>query len=81
MAIKESMRLFPVAYINRREAQEDMKFGEYVVPKGTSLIYSAQHVHSDERFWHEPQKFNPERFSREEEEKRPLHSFVPFGGG
>jgi cytochrome P450 len=81
MAIKESMRLFPVAYINRREAQEDMKFGEYVVPKGTSLIYSAQHVHSDERFWHEPQMFNPERFSREEEEKRPLHSFVPFGGG
>jgi cytochrome P450 len=81
MAIKESMRLFPVAYINRREAQEDMKFGEYVNPKGTSLIYSAQHAHSDERFWQEPQKFNPERFSREEEEKRPLHSFVPFGGG
>eukprot|EP00029_Vermamoeba_vermiformis_P006084 TRINITY_DN2295_c0_g1_i1.p1 TRINITY_DN2295_c0_g1~~TRINITY_DN2295_c0_g1_i1.p1 ORF type:complete len:500 (-),score=122.27 TRINITY_DN2295_c0_g1_i1:29-1528(-) len=81
MAIKESMRIFPVAYINRREAQEDMKIGDYVVPKGTSLIYSAQHVHNDERFWNEPQRFNPERFSREEEEKRPLHSFVPFGGG
>ena len=81
MTIKESMRIYPVAYMNRREVQEDMKIGGYLIHKGTSMLYSAEYVHNDERYWKEPKKFHPERFSKEEEEKRPLHSFIPFGGG
>jgi cytochrome P450 len=81
MCIKEGLRIYPVAYMNRREVQEDMKIGGYVVPKGTSLLYSAAYTHNDERYWTEPKKFNPERFTKEEEEKRPMHAFTPFGGG
>ena len=68
--IKEALRIYPVAYMNRREVQEDIKIGGYVIPKGTSLLYSSNYINNDERYWKEPRKFMPERFSKEEEETK-----------
>ncbi len=81
MVIKESMRMCTVSYLMRRELTEDLKVGQYMVPKGAALVCSTEYLHMDERFWKEPKKFNPERFTKEEEEKRPMHSYIPFGGG
>jgi cytochrome P450 len=38
-------------------------------------------THHDERWYPQPNAFWPERFSDEEEAKRPALAYVPFGAG
>lgn len=38
-------------------------------------------IHYDERYWKNPEDFNPDRFSAEESAKRPNLAFMPFGEG
>jgi cytochrome P450 len=82
MAFAESMRLYPPAWVVARTAAEDytMRTGERI-PKGAHLILSQMVVHHDERWWPEPARFDPERFTAEAKASRPRFAYFPFGGG
>ena len=79
--VKESMRLYPPAYTIGREAIEDTQVGEYEVPKGTTVFMSQWVVHHDNRWFDEPERFAPERWTEELERTRPKYAYFPFGGG
>ncbi len=79
--IKEAMRLYAPAYALGREACEDTTVGEYDVPRGTTLFMSQWVTHRDERWFDEPQKFKPARWTAEFERDRPRYAYFPFGGG
>lgn len=81
MVFAESMRLYPPVYINGREAIEDTTIGGYDIPKGSQIIYSSYVTHRDERFFPDPEKFDPERFLPEAVEKRHKFAYIPFGAG
>lgn len=38
-------------------------------------------IHYDDRYWKNPQEFNPDRFTPEETASRPNLAFMPFGEG
>jgi len=38
-------------------------------------------MHRDERFFPEPERFDPERWTAESQAQRPKFSYFPFGGG
>jgi cytochrome P450 len=78
--IKESMRLYPPAYISDRIALQDDSFGGYQYPKGTVIILFYYGLHRDKKFWTEPQAFKPERFSKDNERER-AKTYFPFGSG
>ena len=47
-----------------------------------SLVLLSQYVlHHDARFFSDPFRFDPERFTPEAKESRPSYSYFPFGGG
>jgi cytochrome P450 len=81
MVLKESMRLYPPAWILGRRALEDYEVGGYSIPRDSLVILSPYVMHRDPRFFPDPERFDPERFTPEARAARPQFSYFPFGGG
>lgn len=79
--VKETMRLYPPAYVLARRAAQDTKIGDYAVPAGSEVVIWLYFTHRDPRFYPDPERFDPERFGAEQEAGRPKQSFLPFGAG
>jgi cytochrome P450 len=77
--IKESMRLYPPAWVIGREAIEQTDLGGYPVKRGTSVLVSQWIRHRHPRYFPEPEKFEPERWLQEL--NLPKMAYFPFGGG
>ena len=78
----EAMRLYPPAWVVARTATEDYTMRTGIrVPKGAHLILSQLVVHHDPRWWPDPLRFDPERFTPEAKASRPRFAYFPFGGG
>ena len=45
------------------------------------MLISPYLIHRHPAFWPEPERFDPERFSKDEREDRHMFSYVPFGAG
>ena len=63
-------------------AQHDLTLGGYHVPKGTMVATVSQISARDERFFHTPDKFLPERWDRNQRGGN-FHPYasMPFGHG
>jgi cytochrome P450 len=81
MVVRESMRLYPPAAGFAREPIEDVRIGGYDVPRGSIVTVNTYALHRDPRFFDDPERFDPERFSPGWEERIPRYAFLPFGGG
>jgi len=77
----ESMRLYPPAWAVGRQAINDCKIGSYLIPAGSTILMSQYLTHRDPRFFTEPHRFSPERWTNELKAKLPRFSYFPFGGG
>jgi cytochrome P450 len=75
------MRLFPPAWVIGREAINDYEAGGYKMPAGSVITMSQYVVHRDPRWFPQPKRFDPMRWTPEEKAKRPKYSYFPFGGG
>lgn len=81
MFIKETLRMFPIAWIYFRDLQTDLLIDDVMCPMGSTFIVSPLVTHTDPELWPNPQKFDPERFTPELCAERHPYSFIPFGGG
>jgi cytochrome P450 len=79
--LSESMRLFPPAWMVGRQAINDLQLLGYDVPAGTVLLLSPYLLQRDARWWPDPRRFDPDRWSPEQEATRPKYAYFPFGGG
>jgi cytochrome P450 family 6 len=66
-----------------RKAAEDYPIpnSKVIIPKGASVSIPVIGIHFDEKYWPNPQKFDPNRFTHEEISKRPNNAYIPFGDG
>lgn len=81
MVLAETMRLYPPAWALGRLAMEDFEIGGYVVPRKSLVLMSQFVMHRDPRYFADPLKFDPDRWTTEARESRPQFSYFPFGGG
>lgn len=78
--LEETLRLYPVPWLERRAAAADTIGGYHV--KAGSLIYISPYLtHRHPDFWAEPERFDPDRFTPERSADRPRFAYFPFGGG
>jgi cytochrome P450 len=81
MVLSESMRLYPPAWAMGREAIAEFELGPYRLPAGTTVLMSQFISHRDPRFFPDPLRFDPERFTPEAKATRPRFAYFPFGMG
>ncbi len=81
MVVKESMRLYPPAWMLGRRAIEDYELEGYHLPAGSFIILSPWVFHHMSEYFAEPERFWPERFDPETGEKHQPFSYFPFGAG
>lgn len=79
--VTEAMRLYPPAWIIGRRAIDDYPLGPYVAPKGAIIVISPFVLHHDARYFPEPDRFLPDRWTPEFKASLPPFAYVPFGGG
>lgn len=75
--------MHPPAPVIFRRALDDYKVpnSKHVIEKGSQVMIPTIGIHYDDKYWKNPEKFDPERFTAEEVAKRPNLSFMPFGEG
>ncbi|MGC1789270.1 MAG: cytochrome P450 [Terriglobales bacterium] len=79
--IKESMRLYPPAWGVARQVIADFELCGYRIPAGANVVMSQWVMHRDSRFFSNPEKFDPNRWTTEQCQKLPKFAYFPFGGG
>ncbi len=77
---KETLRLNPPVPMMMRRTVTEVEVGGYLLQPHTMVQISPLYVHRMPEWWREPERFDPDRFAREEHKQ---HSFqwAPFGGG
>jgi cytochrome P450 len=79
--LKESMRLYPPAWVTGREVIRAFRLGELDLEVGDQVLVAPWTMHRDARHWRDPEAFDPERFSPEGSRERHRYAYLPFGGG
>jgi cytochrome P450 len=79
--VQEAMRMFPPAWIFPRTAIADDVIDGHRIPRGSSVLVPIYAIHHDERFWPQPEVFDPHRFLAENPRKHHRSAYLPFGGG
>jgi cytochrome P450 len=81
-AFHEALRLYPSASMFLRRTIRDCELGGYAVPANTILYLPPMYNHRMSEWWDQPDKFDPDRFTKgREEHKRHSFCYTPFGGG
>jgi cytochrome P450 len=79
--IKESMRLYPPAWIVPRMAITNFEMNGYAINKQNLIFTSPYTMHRHPRYYSAPHDFIPERWTETFEKGLPKYAYFPFGGG
>jgi cytochrome P450 len=79
--LAETIRLYPPVWSISRVVLEEHEMAGYTIPAGAIVVVSPYLVHRDPRWYPDPERFDPGRWTDEEQEKRPKFSYFPFGAG
>jgi cytochrome P450 len=79
--IKESMRLYPSAWTQGRQAVEAFDLDGYHFPAGTMIMFSQWVLHRLPDIWTDPHAFRPERWDLINGEDIYRWAYFPFGRG
>lgn len=81
MVFAESMRLFPPAWGVGRMSQEPLEIAGVEIAAKSICLVSPYVMHRTAKYYPEPDRFLPERWTPEAKAGRPKFAYFPFGGG
>ncbi|XP_053678216.1 probable cytochrome P450 9f2 [Anopheles nili] len=86
MVVSESLRLWPPApavdrYCNRDYTFDDGEGLRFKIEKGHTVMVPVAGFHSDPKYFPDPDRFDPERFSEENRHNINAGAYMPFGVG
>jgi cytochrome P450 len=81
MVIRETLRLYPQAWLQGRRSVAEFEWNGRSFPAGTEVAVSAFVTQRDQRFFDRPDVFDPLRWSEGHGQNQPDFTYFPFGGG
>ncbi|XP_076815326.1 cytochrome P450 4V2-like [Clavelina lepadiformis] len=79
--IKEALRLSPSVPLIARVTTEDCEMDGYLIPKGTQAAIFIYALHHNPEVWEEPERFDPDRFNKENSIGRNPFAHIAFSAG
>jgi len=79
--LEETLRLYPPVWLFTRRATEDDTFADYDVESGTDIYLSPYILHRTEKYWPDPERFEPNRFGPDSAYKKGDRPYFPFSLG
>jgi len=79
--INEALRLYPPFWMVDRMALADDHAGDLDIPAGSTVVVFIYGTHHSPRYWENPEKFDPERFTKANEKLHTPFAHLPFGAG
>jgi cytochrome P450 len=70
MVIAETLRLHPAVGLLMRVCVKDNSIEGFYMKKGLQVHIPVAGIHMDPKYYPEPEKFNPEHFSKENKASR-----------
>lgn len=67
--------------MNPRLTLRDSELGGFHIPAGTLVGTPVYTLHRDNRWWADPDRYDPTRFTDSSHPPRPNTAFIPFGAG
>jgi cytochrome P450 family 6 len=83
----EILRKYPVLPFLDRNCVRDYELPDptgkrtMILPAGVGVYIPVMAIQNDPKYYPEPEKFDPERFSEEQKQSRPNYTYFPFGEG
>ena len=83
MVVSETLRKYPPLGFLDRVALHDYKIpnSDVTIDKDTPVIIPMIAFHYDPKYFPNPEKYDPLRFSEEVKKTRPSYVYMPFGEG
>ncbi|CAG5032383.1 unnamed protein product [Parnassius apollo] len=89
MVVSEVLRIWSLGIVLERICTKDYNLGktneeatqDYIVRKGESVMIPVWAIHHDPKYYPDPEKFDPERFSEENKHLIKPFTYMPFGLG
>jgi cytochrome P450 len=78
--VDETLRRYPVPFIMRR-TRNPVRLGEIALPAGAEIVYSPYILHHDPRWFPQPRRFDPDRWSVAGRGSLVKGAYLPFGAG
>jgi cytochrome P450 len=79
--LKESMRLYPPAYLLARRACRNVVVGDHDITSQTIVMVNILGIHRRPDLFSDPSTFDPSRFLGDAEKQWPRCAYMPFGAG
>lgn len=78
---REALRLYPPVPMMVRETTRKEVFRDRNIKVGSQIILSPFHLQRHERFWQDPDIFDPDRWDRAETKTPSRDAYMPFSAG
>lgn len=79
--IKESLRLYPPAWIHGRRSSEDVELEGWRLPAGTFVLFTEWLTQRSPEYFDQPLRYIPERFGPKPPFRHTPDAYFPFGMG
>lgn len=79
--IKECLRLYPPVSFISRESSDEFVLHNQKIPAKTMVHLHIYDIHRDEKYYPDPEHFDPDRFLPENTRDRHPFAFIPFSAG
>jgi cytochrome P450 len=79
--LMEARRLYPSVWLVGRFLRQAVQFGDYTLPENGVVMPSQWVMHHHSRYFPDPDRFDPERWTADAIAARPAFAYFPFSAG